>query len=331
MTENTDTRQRALTDYLNKLKNMIKIKKPELSDEKIEEEARKYIIEKIKPVEAEVSGERMNAETIMKYSQVGNTIITGSGSIYLPQSQKKNLNAEMLKDFIDSRKVAKANQFKYKGVDDTLFHKYMNEQKTIKILANSYYGAMIQKNSIFFNPYSGPAITYTGVDIVTTSAIALEQFIGGNIFFMNIEEIYNYILRIYEEEYKNHDLKIHSVPSDKAIIDKLVNCVEEKYTQEQYDKLLNFFKLFDQDNKNKVFFKNNLNGLIDHTDIFDNKISKLTGRDDFLDPNEPPEDMIEGLDELFDILLDWVVYNYQDYNRMYRMNYKPRNSVLTVK
>lgn len=331
MTENTDTRQRALTDYLNKLKNMIKIKKPELSDEKIEEEARKYIIEKIKPVEAEVSGERMNAETIMKYSQVGNTIITGSGSIYLPQSQKKNLNAEMLKDFIDSRKVAKANQFKYKGVDDTLFHKYMNEQKTIKILANSYYGAMIQKNSIFFNPYSGPAITYTGVDIVTTSAIALEQFIGGNIFFMNIEEIYNYILRIYEEEYKDHDLTIHSVPSDKAIIDKLVNCVEEEYTQEEYDKLLNFFKLFDQNNKNKVFFKNNLNGLIDHTDIFDNKISKLTGRDDFLDPNEPPEDMIERLDELFSILLDWVVYNYQDYNRMYRMNYKHRNSVLTVK
>lgn len=331
MSENVETRKRALSGYLKQLVWLIKQKRPDLDTETVKEHAKKIIIDKIKPTMVDIGGNQLNVDTLMKEIYNMNGIVTGSGSVYRPQSQQKNLNAEMLKDFIDSRKVAKNNMFKYKGKDEVLYHKYMNEQKTIKILANSYYGAMIQKNSIFFNPYSGPAITYSGVDIVTTSAIALERFIGGNILFMNIDEITNYIIRICQEKYEDHDIKIKSVPSDKEIFDGLVKNVENEYNNEDYNKIFEFFSNLSQDNKNKVFFKNNLYGLLDHTDIFENKIGKLTGREDFLDPNEPPEEIMPMLDEIFDILKDWVIYNYQDYNRMYRMNYKKRKSVLTVK
>ncbi|WPH64355.1 DNA polymerase catalytic subunit [Staphylococcus phage vB_StaM_PB50] len=328
--KNKEERKRALTGYLEQLVWMVQKNNPDFDKEEILKECREFVKENVKPVMTEVSGQEMNVDSLLRTVINSNLIVTGSGSIYQPQSQRKNLNAEMLKDFIDSRKVAKHNMFISKGVDDVKYHKYMNEQKTIKILANSYYGAMIQGNSIFYDPYSGPAITYSGVDIVTTSAIALERFIGSKIFFMNISEIYNYIARICQEEYKDHDIKINSVPTDNEILKGLLDNVEYNFSEDEENDLKEFFSNLTQDEKNKVYFKNNLYGLLDHTDIFDNKISKMTGREDFLDPNEPPEDMIPLLDELFDILEDWVIYNYQDYNRMYRMNYKKRRSVLTI-
>ncbi|QQO92499.1 DNA polymerase catalytic subunit [Staphylococcus phage Machias] len=328
--KNKEERKRALTGYLEQLVWMVQKNNPDFDKEEILKECREFVKENVKPVMTEVSGQEMNVDSLLRTVINSNLIVTGSGSIYQTQSQRKNLNAEMLKDFIDSRKVAKHNMFISKGVDDVKYHKYMNEQKTIKILANSYYGAMIQGNSIFYDPYSGPAITYSGVDIVTTSAIALERFIGSKIFFMNISEIYNYIVRICQEEYKDHDIKINSVPTDNEILKGLLDNVEYNFSEDEENDLKEFFSNLTQDEKNRVYFKNNLYGLLDHTDIFDNKISKMTGREDFLDPNEPPEDMIPLLDELFDILEDWVIYNYQDYNRMYRMNYKKRRSVLTI-
>lgn len=323
-------RKRAITGYVEKLIEAVKIKRPDADKETIIKICREYIKKNVDPALLEISGQKMNVDTTLRNVIDNNLIVTGSGSIYQPQSQRKNLNADMLKDFIDSRKVAKHNMFLNKGKDQVAHDKYMNEQKTIKILANSYYGAMIQKNSIFFDANSGPAITYSGVDIVTTSAIALERFVGGNIFFMNISEITNYILRIISEVYKDHDIKVKTIPTDAEILKGLVDNVENDYTEDEYNKLEEFFSLLSQEDKNKVYFKNNLVGLIDHTDIFENKIGKMTGREDFLDPNEPPEDMKEPLDELFSILEDWVIYNYQDYNRMYRMNYKKRRSVLTI-
>ncbi|QQM18074.1 DNA polymerase I catalytic subunit [Staphylococcus phage MarsHill] len=328
--DNKYERKRAITGYLENLIKLIKIRKPDIDNEKLINACREYIKKHVDPALIEISGQKMNVDTTLRQIIDNNLIVTGSGSIYQPQSQRKNLNADMLKDFIDSRKVAKHNMFIYKGKDDVLHDKYMNEQKTIKILANSYYGAMIQKNSTFYDSNSGPATTYSGVDIVTTSAIALERFIGGKIFFMNIAEIYHYILRIINEKYEDHDIKIKSIPTDRKILEDLVSNIEEDYSEEEFLKLEDVFSKLSQEDKNKVYFKNNLSGLIDHTDIFENKISKMTGREDFLDPNEPPEDLIPLLDELFEILKDWVIYNYQDYNRMYRMNYKKRRSVLTI-
>ncbi|WRM43524.1 hypothetical protein [Staphylococcus phage LY01] len=160
--DNKYERKRAITGYLENLIKLIKIRKPDIDDEKLINACREYIKKHLDPALIEISGQKMNVDTTLRQIINNNLIVTGSGSIYQPQSQRKNLNAEMLKDFIDSRKVAKHNMFIYKGKDDVLHDKYMNEQKTIKILANSYYGAMIQKNSTFYDANSGPATTYSG-------------------------------------------------------------------------------------------------------------------------------------------------------------------------
>lgn len=328
---NVEKRKRHLTTYLESVVWALMKKKPELSKEKATELAREYILKNAKPIEVKVDGSPISLDSLDRTIIKNGLIVSSYGTLFEPQRVRTNYIALMLDDLKKLRKVEKNLKFEYMGKDKIKSNKHDTNQKTYKVMANSYFGITGLRSSHVYHPYIGPSITYSGASVVTTSAIAIESFIGGKIFFMNINEIQAYIFNICNENYKHYDdISINLMINPKDVLDRLVGFVEEDYTEDEYNKILDFLDKLEQNELNKIYFKNNLFGLLDHTNVYQKYFKDLLGLEDFLDPNEPPERIKEDLDYLYSLLKDFVIYDYQDYHRAYRMNYKNRESVLTI-
>jgi hypothetical protein len=108
-------------------------------------------------------------------------VLTTFGCCYKRHDEARNLVAEMLQHFIDTRKLAKKKMFQHANdADRSERDRWDRVQRVVKILNNSYYGASGERNSWFFNARIGPSVTYTGQTIITTSILAFEQFLAGN-------------------------------------------------------------------------------------------------------------------------------------------------------
>ena len=70
---------------------------------------------------------------------------------------------------------------------------------------------------------------------------------------------------------------------------------------------------------NRIYYKNNLNAFIEESNVIDEYFGKVLGTENFLDANEPPEEMNDDLEALWSVLEDHVFYNYQDYHRYENM------------
>ena len=63
---------------------------------------------------------------------------------------------------------------------------------------------------------------------------------------------------------------------------------------------------------------------------FRENLISILGEDKFLDPNKPPEEYIEALENMWEIFNTVCHYNYMDFYRMENAKYKKRKTVLTV-
>lgn len=76
----------------------------------------------------------------------------------------------------------------------------------------------------------------------------------------------------------------------------------------------------DQDSLDRLFYKNNLFHFIDNAPIKQAILYLLqTLKSPFLDPNEPPEEILEGLKEFCDVLKEYVYYGFQIIDKIEKM------------
>src|SRR5699024_5755665 len=147
-------------------------------------------------------------------------VMTGSGSLYEKQKNSENIIIDLIQYFMKERKVYKDQMFVNLNNPDE-YDRYNMLQQTIKILNNSLYGVLTQRNSIFYNKYSGPAITYTGEDIVTTSASAFENFLSSNVTLKNMDDVMTYIYNIVTEEYSDYGIQFNKEITNEMLYDRL--------------------------------------------------------------------------------------------------------------
>ena len=62
-------------------------------------------------------------------------------------------------------------------------------------------GILGQKDSVFYNSFVQNSITSTGQDLITTSIIAMEAFLGNNVKFEDTDAVINFIMNIKSEDY----------------------------------------------------------------------------------------------------------------------------------
>ena len=265
-------------------------------------------------------------DEILDYIDSVKPVLSGFGALYEPHSWgTKNILLDMVQMLLDERKIYKKKKFENdNGVNLRLYNLYDKCQLTFKLLANSFFGAAIQPQSIFFDPYFGSAVMYTGQIIITTAILAFESF-NNNFYFNNINDCLLYIDRIINEEYKRTTNITVRVSKE-----ELIEYLDSKFENRTYNKniLIKAVNNLTDEQVQKVYYKNNFLKFIYNEEpkqLLDYLMCK-----EFLDPNKPSKEIKFQLDELWDLCRNYVMNNHIPLNRVEFSHHHKRRTVLVV-
>ena len=124
-------------------------------------------------------------------------IVTGHGTLFKPHAEYKSVVGEMVDFLMKTRKVAKNQMFDLmragKHESDPEVKALDQRQKIFKLLANSFYGAYGEKGFHFYNDALGPAVTYTGQNIIASTMFGFEAFLTGNLWLRGPDEMARHV------------------------------------------------------------------------------------------------------------------------------------------
>ena len=160
-------------------------------------------------------------------------IVTGHGTLFKQHGEHNSVIGAMVQMLMDRRKVEKNAMFDMmragRSPDDSEVKAKDQAQKILKLLANSYYGAMGEKGFIFYDPDNGPATTYTGQLIIASTLYGFETFLTNNCWLENADELTRHVACCLrhtaevgnpEDEWGAHPLA--DAITEDAVIDALV-------------------------------------------------------------------------------------------------------------
>jgi DNA polymerase elongation subunit (family B) len=260
-----------------------------------------------------------------------NPILTGFGVCYKQHEKTKNLVAEMLNYLLSERKKAKKEMFLHINDEDKTTMKNLDRiQKIFKLLANSYYGVSGERNSYFFDKRVGPSITYTGQQIITTAVVMFEAFLANNTPFNNISEILLFIERVKNEkrEYDYKDVIGDFKLSHEDLIKYLDGKTVKNLSKDNLTLLHNAIKNLSEEDLIRLYFKNNLYSFLTLEPVMGCLAGTIS--DSFSNVENPPEEIKEYLEAIWDMIREFVVYKWVPEDRYKRVVEDARKAVLVV-
>lgn len=251
-------------------------------------------------------------------------IITVSGVMFRKHGYCPNPFVMLIQEFLKQRGLYKDTMFKYpKGSEN--FEKYNILQLSEKVSGNAMYGASGNHTSIFYNLYVAQSITMQGRSCIASAIMLFEATMANNVKFSSLNEVITFINNVRREPVINYP--------DEIIIDKdkYVN-VEECFfkiiyssgfywipTEKEMTLIWDILNKCTQHELNKLFYKNNLFWFVDNSVVMNKIVNILSTLDvPFIDPNKPPKCIKEQMDELYDMIYEWVYYDKQYMDRIDR-------------
>ena len=312
-------------------KGKIKLLRPDLSDDTIEKYLEKKIEENFKDHSCTIRNTYKGKEVqssllnITEFIHQYNPILGGYGILFDPK--KPNPSAKMLEDKLAARKKEKKARDQY---DKRSFEWLMKNiaQDNIKRTVNSYYGSSGAKSSIFYNKDLASSVTSSGQAEISTSMTSFEMLIANNMKFVDLDEGLRYIhLILHKKEYflnipyinnireKSFDYIFNSFIIKSDLIKQALELIYDNLTKEDMTKL---------------YLINNLKAAF----LEIPKLNKLTRKilnetKSFRDPNEPPKEIIKDMEEIWEIIKEFVVFNYPIRNRIDRDRFSKRKTIVT--
>ena len=291
--------------------------------ESVKDPKNKFQASMIDPKGVEIES---SVEEILDYLESEKPVISGFGALYEQHSKgTRNILLDMVQMLLDTRKVYKKKKFENdNGVNPRLYNLYEKYQLTFKLLNNAFFGAAIQPQSIFFDPYFGPAIMYTGQIIITTAILAFESF-NNNFYFNTIDDCLLFIDRIVKEDYtRTTNINIRKTK------DELLKYLNSKFENRAYNIniLKNVIDNLTDEQVQRVYYKNNFLEFI-LNDEPKQLLEYLIGKE-FLDPNKPSAEIKDQLNDLWDLCKNYVMNNYIPLNRVEFAHNHNRSTVLVV-
>jgi hypothetical protein len=244
-------------------------------------------------------------------------IIVPFGAVYQPHERATNLISEMLLWLGAARKAAKKEMLKHVNDEDKTIHdNYDREQKVVKILMNSYYGASGERNSWFYNPRIGPSVTYAGQHIIQTSIMHFEQFFSGNVPFYDLSEAMLFIHRCMEIPTQ------WSWPGDlvlepAGVATHLVHRIKGEVPENAKEVLTKMMEGMDNDQLTRIYFRNNLFAFLREEWVM-GVVSTIIDSGETVNPDDPSEAVKPLLDDLWGYLVEWVFYPWVPDNKAER-------------
>ena len=268
---------------------------------------------------------------VLDYIMSCEPIVTSAGVFFKKHKESDNPLARMIRSFVDLRKIHKKEMFKYpKG--SAQFEKYNLLQLLDKLDGNATYGCLGSPTSLYYNIYTAEAITRQGRSYISCSIMLFESFLSNNVKFNNLNEVITFINNVVNEK---HERKFN----DKLILDRDI-MIEEAFfkvmntadmmvwvpTEKEMSLVWEYLLGLTQEDLNRVYYKNNLYSFAELPVVMNmiiNTLSKL--EEPFMNPNEPPEYIMNDLEAIYDLMYEYVYYHYFYIDKLDRIEYMKRD------
>ena len=320
-----------LLQYRDTMTRIINSKYPLMNKEDIERAVEYSIQKRFKDFDLKIQNRynektaNMTALEILDYIKNREPIITSYGTMFKRHETVPNPMAKVIQSFLDLRKQYKKEMFKYpKGSEQ--FEKYNLLQALSKIDVNGIYGLIGLYVSILFDLNIAPAVTSTGRSLISSAILCFEGFLGNNVKFSSLNDILIFIdnVRLEYSSWKYDDYSILGssgfVNLEECFNKLMMNC-GYKYipSYEDMDTIYRILQNCNQIELNRLFYKNNLYCFMDLPIARNLMISIISNmQTPYIEPAKPPKEIIPQLNELRDLLVEYVFYNHQWMDRMDR-------------
>lgn len=322
-----------IRDWMETVRTTVKLNYPDLTEGEIDEFLYKIIDDNIKVPIATLDNnyihttKRIDVLTLMQWVRDNDFIIAGNGTIFKNHNQEYNPSIHFLIDLKKSRDSMKSAM---KKLDPSTYEYAMKDmgQLNEKLLMNSDYGAGGSDITYFYNLYCAVCTTATGQSMISTAVTCFENFFSDNVKFIDFDDCSQYITNILNEPFTG-DMSLVDDKKAHEVFERLKNKFmdyKENYDYPLFSMLINM----DQDNLNRLYYKNNLYEFARLPKVKKLLFKIIDEVDLFLDPNKPPKEVLSDLELLWSWMKPFVYYDYFVFNRIGRVNCDERDSICTI-
>lgn len=327
--------------YIPMAKNLLSKAFKGVDENLIEDGIRYSIAKRLNPREAEIYNDyqnflvKTNTAEVADFIEQKQPILGSYGVMFQKHGVTPNILTNVITKFLDERNAFKKERKKYpKGSDEFVYYDLM--QLLSKIDVNSLYGVQGMPKSIFYNMYIAASITAMGQSLISASGLFFEMFLHNNVKFESLEDLMGMIHNILSEKndrtYKDVDVLDRDVDIDECFEKLIYTCGFDWIPNDRelniiYDMLQNL----DQEDINRIHYKNNLYEFLDNTRITNLMVKMLTTcQSPMIFPTDPPAEIADDLKELLDLITEYVYYGHQLVNRLDRYSNMIRSvSIIT--
>lgn len=251
-------------------------------------------------------------------------IITVSGVMFKKHGSCPNPFVRLIQEFLEQRGIYKKTMFKYpKGSEE--FEKYNILQLSEKVSSNAMYGASGNHTSVFYNLYVARSITMQGRSCIAAAIMLFEATMANNVKLLSLNDVVTFINNVRREPIGKYPDEIildkdKYVTTEECFFKILYSCGFYWIpTEKEMTLIWDIINQCSQHELNKLFYKNNLFWFVDNSVVMNKILSILSTLDTpFIDPNDPPESIKGMMDELYDMIFEWVYYDKQYMDRIDR-------------
>lgn len=278
----------------------------------------------------------LTLEQVTEFIAQKHPILTAYGTMFKQPGDMENLLIALIRSFMEGRDIHKAEMFKYpKGSE--LYAKYYLEQILDKRDANSIYGCLGNATCLLYNLNVAAAITSQGRAVISNATMFFESFLANSVKFSSLNETLHFIHMVCSER-PNRKFK------DSDILDRNIT-VEECFTKivlsvgdyragkfkwipdfEDMDIIYQVIKNLDQEDINRIYYKNNLYDFLDNTSMTKALVYILkTLQTPYMACAKVPDEIKVELDTLQDFLREYVYYPHIWIDRIDRCDQMQKN------
>lgn len=270
---------------------------------------------------------KVNLLDLVDWMATVEPIIAGNGTFFKNQNQGENPAATMLDNFLIKRKKYKSNLHIY-DKDSYEYATFDRLQKSEKINANSYYGGSGNEAFIFFNLFCAVAVTSTAQSLISTTETAFEAFLANNMPYINLDDCMNFINNTLNDPRKLDGSFLVDIDIE-TLLNRLIENFRE-YKPEYGEYLRNLLLSLTQDELNRLYYKNNIYEFALVPKIYKKLTKIFKTLTVFRDPNTVPKEIQEDISNIWEYFEEFVMYNHFVFNRIQRLKYERRKSVIVV-
>ena len=310
----------------------IKLVKPDMDDDKIDEYLDKVIVDNFKDHDCSLVNSYKGKEAksslmnIAQFIHDHKPIMAGFGVLFKNQEECYSPASGLLLESIRTRNELKEKRKKY---DKRSYEFLMLDigQGNEKVVANSFYGASGAKTSIFYNKDLAASVTATGQAEISTAMTSFESLLENNVKFYNMDECMHFIDNVVNRKKYKREVFVPNNIRELAwnkIVDTFYNVNDINFPI-----LEKIFKNLTKEEMAKLYYVNNLKAfMLDFKNVNKLITSLVCNTVEFRNPNKVPNEIHDDLKKLWEYIEEFCVYDFPIRNRIERDSTQRRKVVV---